>query len=462
MNFEGKISNVVQWLYWIGSLVSLSVFAALLATGGAAWQSISAAFVTLIFIGLIWLTSKKQSSGEDHSDTATKATAPQETPAPKENVYRPAEKSNDISKLSRHLRIPLENIASAANVLSGDCGTDNKQTLIDSLMASVETIADLSEMIIGETDGSQADSGPKACKRLFDLRSLITQTADLIPGVEVKLEVYGALPRLKGNPVKMRQIMLCIFDFFLKYTPKDSLPARVTIVVNRVRIPIKPIKYRFDVKSDCGIALDADAEIAELNTAKRLIEELGGNIKQRFEDDSTFIYYNVCFDDEETTAAGGEITSAASSPVEVYTKETAGFADVAKAKDLGDANIIVCDDNPINQKVMSLSLDKHVKTITLASNGQECVDLVSGGRYDLILMDIQMPVLDGYEATKQIRSMEQSTNAHIPIVAVTANTMSGDRQQCLNIGMDDYISKPFQIEDVLCKMKELLAKPKHN
>ena len=107
---------------------------------------------------------------------------------------------------------------------------------------------------------------------------------------------------------------------------------------------------------------------------------------------------------------------------------------------------------------MSLSLDKHVRSIALASNGQECVDLVASGRYDVILMDIQMPVLDGYQATIRIRDAEKRSGVYVPIIAVTANTMSGDRQHCLEIGMDDYISKPFQIEDVLRKMGEQLIK----
>jgi CheY-like chemotaxis protein len=73
-------------------------------------------------------------------------------------------------------------------------------------------------------------------------------------------------------------------------------------------------------------------------------------------------------------------------------------------------------------------------------------------------MDIQMPVLDGYQATIQIRDAEKKSDVYVPIIAVTANTMSGDRQHCLEIGMDDYISKPFQIEDVLRKMGEQLVK----
>ncbi|MCR5453669.1 MAG: response regulator [Bacteroidales bacterium] len=436
----------------LNGVVAVLSLLACIATGNSAWLVGTA--LGVLTVGLLMYFGKKQEDARAAEDKpATDDISKNAEPVPNNQ--------DNIRTLSHHIRTPLSNIVGIANVLSGDFDPNNKKTLVDSLVASVETITDLFDMINGEAAGKPFGIDIKDKSRMFDLRSLITQTAELTPGVEVKLEVYGELPRLKGNSVKMRRIILTIFDFFLHYTPKEDLPAQVTVVVNRVRIPITPIKYRFDVKSEFGVSVDANAEITELNIAKRLIEELGGNIKYRFDGESTFIYFNVCFDGVETVKPDNVNLAAASSSkkIEVYTKETVGFTDVAKAKNLEDANIIVCDDNPINQKVMSLSLDKYVKTITLASNGQECVDMVANGRYDLILMDIQMPVLDGYEATKQIRILEQTTNAHIPIVAVTANTMSGDRQQCLSIGMDDYVSKPFQIEDVLHKMRDLLAKP---
>lgn len=450
MSFDGKISNAIGALCVSGSVLSLTVLMALLMTSCSVWQCVAASMVLLIFGALLYLWLLTAPKNKPNADVEHIEEVEKTQPAP-----QPAENNGaTIQRLSNHIRTPLSNILGVANLMSENFNPDNKKQYVDSLIASVETITDIVDIINGETGGKPFGIDVNDAVRMFDLRNLITQTAELTPGVEVKLEVYGELPRLKGNSVKMRRIMLSIFDFFLQYTPKESLPAQVTIVVNRVRIPIKPIKYRFDVKSDFGIPGLADAKITELNIAKRLIEDLGGNIKRRFEDDCTFIYFNVCFDDEEE--AKSDVST--QKHIEVYTNETAGFTTVAKAKALSDAEIIICDDNPINQKVMSLSLDKHVKTIALASNGQECVDLVASGRYDVILMDIQMPVLDGYEATKEIRRIEKQSGGYVPIIAVTANTMSGDRQHCLEIGMDDYISKPFQIEDVLQKMSEQLVK----
>lgn len=363
-------------------------------------------------------------------------------------------KQEFISKLSHRIRTPLSNILGITNIL-GDTDGPGKKQLIDSLIASVKTITDIVEVIDEESDkGTQPESENEEDEiSSFDLAQLITQLGEFTQNLEVKLEVYGQLPRLKGNAVKIRRIFLNIFDFFLQNTPKESLPANITIVVNRVRIPINPIKYRFDIKSDITLGLQEDSDIPQLTIAKRLIENLNGNIKRRFEEDLTCIYFNICFDGEEDSRP------ISNTNIEVHTNETTGFSSVVKGKDLSDADVIVCDDNPINQKVMSLSLEKHVKSITLASNGQECVDLVTRNSFDLVLMDIQMPILDGYGATQQIRQMETNfTNRHIPIIAVTANTLAGDKQHCLSVGMDDYVSKPFQLDDVLAKMRALVGK----
>ena len=127
--------------------------------------------------------------------------------------------------------------------------------------------------------------------------------------------------------------------------------------------------------------------------------------------------------------------------------------------ELKDSNILLVEDNIINQKIVLLSLEKLVKNIDVANNGKEALDKFGTSNYDVILMDIQMPVMDGFLATKKIREIEVSTNSFTPIIAITANAMSGDRETCLAVGMDDYISKPFQIDILVEKMKSLLAKP---
>lgn len=362
-----------------------------------------------------------------------------------------------ISKLSHRIRTPLSNILGITNIL-GENNDASKKHLIDSLRASVNTITDIVEMIDEESMVEPAKRESVSDEEeitTFDLQQLITQTGEVTKNLEVKLEAYGQLPLLRGRAQKLRRIFISIFNFFLHHTPKEQLPANISIVVNRVRIPINPIKYRFDIKSNITLEEpENESDMPDLKIAQRQIEALNGNIKRRFEEDMTCIYFNVCFDGEEAVAA----TAAPVSSTPVVSNETSGFTNTVRQKNLSQVDVIVCDDNPINQKVMSLSLDKYVKSITLASNGQECVDILQKNQYDIVLMDIQMPVLDGYGATQKIRSHEMTTGKHIPIIAVTANTLAGDRQHCLSVGMDAYVSKPFQLDDVLEKMRDLVTK----
>lgn len=110
------------------------------------------------------------------------------------------------------------------------------------------------------------------------------------------------------------------------------------------------------------------------------------------------------------------------------------------------------EDNLINQKVGARVLENQKHRVVVADDGLEAVQALEHQRFDLVLMDIQMPKMDGLEATRFIRKQEQKTGGHMPIVAMTANAVKGDRERCLRTGMDDYISKPLkpgQLNEVL-------------
>ena len=106
-------------------------------------------------------------------------------------------------------------------------------------------------------------------------------------------------------------------------------------------------------------------------------------------------------------------------------------------------NVLVAEDNEINQKIVTARLKKLGFRLRVARNGQEALDAVEQFPFDLVLMDCQMPVMDGYEATKHIRSHPDPSIAALPIIAMTANAMSGERERCLEAGMNDFVTKPF-------------------
>jgi len=107
--------------------------------------------------------------------------------------------------------------------------------------------------------------------------------------------------------------------------------------------------------------------------------------------------------------------------------------------------VLLVEDNPVNQQVAQAMLTKLGMPMALASNGEEALEQVKVNDYDLILMDCQMPVMDGYEATAAIRRLPNVRGEHLPIIALTANAMQGDRQRCLEAGMDDFLPKPYSL-----------------
>jgi len=113
-----------------------------------------------------------------------------------------------------------------------------------------------------------------------------------------------------------------------------------------------------------------------------------------------------------------------------------------------DKSIMLVEDNKLNQRLMESSLRRFGFHIELASNGLEAVEKYQADphKYSLIIMDIMMPVMDGLEATRQIRTFEQMNDLRIPIIALTANTFNADRERCLSYGMDDYLAKPLDME----------------
>jgi two-component system, sensor histidine kinase and response regulator len=121
-------------------------------------------------------------------------------------------------------------------------------------------------------------------------------------------------------------------------------------------------------------------------------------------------------------------------------------------------SVLLAEDNAINQKLATRILEKMGHNVTIAENGREALEILEKMRFDIILMDVQMPKMDGFEATSSIREKEKITGGHIPIVAMTAHAMSGDREKCLAAGMDGYVSKPINTKELVENIEGLVDK----
>jgi CheY-like chemotaxis protein len=133
---------------------------------------------------------------------------------------------------------------------------------------------------------------------------------------------------------------------------------------------------------------------------------------------------------------------------------------LASRQSAGDAphslRILLAEDNPVNQMLATRLLEKHGHRVALARNGREALEQIAAQAFDVVLMDVQMPELDGFEATAAIREREKTTGGHLPIVAMTAHAMQSDHQRCLAAGMDGYVSKPININQLVSVVESVL------
>ena len=136
---------------------------------------------------------------------------------------------------------------------------------------------------------------------------------------------------------------------------------------------------------------------------------------------------------------------------------TAPAIDVLDARSAHPSRILIAEDNLVNQKLAVAVLERWGHTVEVADNGRAALAAVARERFALVLMDVQMPTMDGLSATIEIRAGEAHTGEHVPIVAMTARTMSGDREKCLEAGMDAYVSKPFELEELFAVLEPILA-----
>lgn len=373
-------------------------------------------------------------------------------------------KSRDefISRLSHQLRTSLNNITLISNLVSESMIEAKQRDLIDTILASANNLVDAVNDIvkISTIDVRQI----KESKVPFDLYSSIESVLQLFSDKESKDLIISVKQdntltnQIIGDPVRIKQFFL---NFLEKVTREENirLKSRINIQIVNYKETDREVTLRFNILVS-RISADARKESASEETAlvpidlakidlsipDRLIQLLGGILTIESFDYETLFTFNLTFQKSDIRIRKEAVPDSSLAELKV-----------AKKVSLKNANVLLVEDNIINQKIVVLNLEKIVKNIDIAVNGKEALDKFGTSKYDIILMDIQMPVMDGILATKKIREIEASTGSFTPIIAITANAMSGDRETCLAVGMDDYISKPFQVGELVEKMKNLLS-----
>lgn len=353
-----------------------------------------------------------------------------------------------ITSFSHKIREPLNNLVIITDMLMKSGLTVKQKELLETFIAStnnmVTTVNELSmqsaEHLSLEQRKSIKFNLVSSIENTFDLYSLKDQAN--LEFILNKKDLGDA--EYYGDPIIIKQIFLDIFNIIEDHAT-DEKAVIVTINLRKLSENGNESTICFRIQTDRNIVL-INEEDPEKSLAARLISAGRGNYQQEFGPNHTIL--NICMPFSNPVPEQKQKTVSATME-ELVQKEKV-------RKDLKDLKVLLVEDNLINQKITLLTLSPFVGSIDTASNGKEALDKFGTTNYDLILMDIQMPVMSGLTAAEKIRALESSTNSHVPIIAITANAMIGDKEKCLAVGIDDYISKPFQPATLVEKIKKII------
>jgi CheY-like chemotaxis protein len=353
-----------------------------------------------------------------------------------EDISNSSEKKDDvITDFSHRIREPLNNLVIIGDLLMGSGLHKKQKELLETFIASTNNMVTTVNELTMQSAGNISFDDRKKIR--FNLASTIQNTIDLFNLKDTSriefifINKDSSQYEIIGNPIILKQILLDLFNTIENHG--SGRITKATIGLKRARETSEESFFDFRIQTDWNIVLIDENGIAG-NLAAKLITNYRGSFHQEFGNNFTvldiILPYNNVIPETKQKIASTKIE-------ELKQKEKTH-------KEMKDAKILLVEDNIINQKITLLTLQPLLGSIDTASNGKEALDKFGTSNYDLILMDIQMPVMSGLVAAEKIRALEASTNAHVPIIAITANAMLGDKERCLSAGIDDYISKPFQ------------------
>jgi len=375
------------------------------------------------------------------------------------------EKNEFISKLSHQIRTPLNNILGILSFLSKTELELRQQDFIETIQASannlVSVVNSIDEVSQVEINNSYGDN------LSFNLYLTINSTISLFTnqlGNNIRIDFIhdSNIPeRLIGNPVKIKQVFLNLIEYLIKNNriSNESINIEISTIVGKENNT--GISCLFEVKSDKMQSNPEDIDNQtdkkgsidfselDLSITRKLIISSGGKLKIQHKSGKTIFAFSLDLKKTERNTIEKKSVFENINPLKTVDNKSVA---------LKDANILLVEDNAINQKIVVLSISKLVNSIDIAENGKVALDKFGKTRYDLILMDVQMPVMDGIKTTVKLREIEASTNTHTPIIAMTANALLGDKEDCLAAGMDDYIAKPFKLEYLISRIEYHLSK----